>query len=75
MRVTERENVRLRNALKELLNEAEQLALTSDWPWGDHPPGKPRLCRILAREIERDELARFKRARKALGLPWWGDLE
>jgi hypothetical protein len=80
LRKAQREIVRLRAALGDMLDDVERVELDSNWPYGDHPPGTPRLCKILAREIVdsydggRDDLNRIKRARKALGLPAWWNL-
>lgn len=78
LRAARRENVRLRNSLVEFLTVAEASDLDGDWccDW----PRPPRLCALLARYIRNEQgwgadLERYKRARKALGLPWWGDLE
>jgi hypothetical protein len=71
-----RENIELRAIVGEFLDHEEAAAITSLWPHGDHPPGKPRLCKILAREIAAEwpaDLRRIKRARRALGLPAWWD--
>lgn len=73
----ERENVRLRHALQRMLEEAEAMEMDSNW-WAAWP--KPaRLCGMLARYIRSErgggDLERYKRARRALGLPWWGGLE
>lgn len=78
LRAAERENVGLRNSLTEFLTVAEASDLDGDW-WGSWP--RPaRLCAMLARYIRNEQgwgedLERYKRARKALGLPWWGGLD
>lgn len=82
MRAAERENARLRNALQELLVEEEHAAL-GNWPGADWPRLAPRLCCIVASEmrygyasdVHREDLKRIQRARKALGLRWWGGLD
>lgn len=78
LRRLERENVRLRNSLTEFLTEAEASDLDGDWHY--YWPKPPRLCDLLARYIRGEkgwgsDLERYKRARKALGLPWWGGLD
>lgn len=77
LRRLQRENARLRAALADMLTEAEAIDLDSNW-WGAWPT-PPRLCAWLARyireELGSDDLERYKRARRALGLPWWGGLD
>jgi hypothetical protein len=77
LRSLERQVIVLSNALADMLEDAEKLAL-GNWPGADYP--RPaRLCKILADEMRygddecnRDDLRRIKAARRALGLPaWW----
>ena len=82
LRQLRRENRQLHSALGAMLDEAEASAITSFWPHGDHPPGEPRLCRILADEMRYGDddfaawdLKLIKQARRALGLPEWWKLE
>lgn len=82
LRQAERENTRLRNSLAEMLVEEERAAL-GNWPGADYPRIEHRLCCILAAEmrygyaqdVHREDLKRIQRARKALGLRWWGGLD
>lgn len=60
-----RENLRLRTALGAMLEEAEATAITSFWPHGDHPPGEPRLCKVLADEMRHDDPPRRHLPEKA----------
>lgn len=71
------QNTRLRNALAEMVTFEEHVLLNSYWPLREMPipSSKRRLCASLARVVPRDDLARVRRARRALGACWWGSLD
>ena len=78
LRRVERENGRMRSLLADMLTDGETVMLDNHW-WGSWPRHR-RLCGMLARYVRTEtaywqDLLFFKRARKALGLPWWGGLD